>query len=97
MRTTGARGAFRVATQRRSVKRWQNSASRGLKRKALAGSRVAVWSDAGVPTSTLSLHLNVLPTFASKTPVLTYNLHGVLSQYQRCDKLICSTDNGKGG
>ena len=38
---------------------------------------------AGVPTSTLSLYLNVLPTFASQTPVLTYDLHGVVSQYQR--------------
>lgn len=69
MRTTGAKGAYRVATQRRSVTRWQKSASRSVQIKAVAGSRVAVWSGAGVSTSTLSLHLNILPAFAFQNAV----------------------------
>jgi hypothetical protein len=64
MRTTGAKGDFMTAILRRSVTRWQRSASHlppGL----------CQWYVASVLMSTFSLLLNVLLTFASKTPVRT--------------------------
>ena len=83
MRTTEAKGAFRVATQRRSVTRWRKSASRSVQNKGSG--------QCGVMQVCQRPH--VLPAFATQTPVLKYNLHGVVSQYQRCDKCICRADN----